>query len=375
MTSPSIARAAAPLARVALARNLPRMLALPALLVLAGAGVGGLGVLLISGTPGVAITALGVVAAAIGVWLAVRILSLHLAVEVDYLHLTGIGTDRRYHLAPGPLSRLATGGPSGTTLRTGIGGLARGVGSAALSATEQLEVIRLGATPSVILVPTERGRLAVAVSAEADFIESLMAAGRKRAETPAPPPPAATPPMTAATDLPVARPLTGIERMQLEERLAVDRREALTAARAEHAAAGFSATAAALAAAGATVAAMTPAAAAALPASLAPAPRVTPLRRPARLVPRGVARPTVTPSLLLVVAPLLGVVAIWALAVLTGTPPAPSGLDPLLTAILLCGPIAAVAIWQAQGRWPRLAGLTSVATLVAIVLVTRAVLG
>jgi hypothetical protein len=387
VTSSALANSRAPLARVALARDIPRMLAAPALIALASAALIGLGMLVLGGVGTIALVALGAGGVAVAAWLAARILSLRLAVEVDYLHLTGIGTDRRYHLAQGPLSRLVTAGPSKANLGTGLRGLIRGVGSAPLSESERINVIRLGATPTVILVPTEQGRLAVAVAAEQEFLASLMAAAQTRAARPAAPIPQAPPEALSARAVPLPvpadRPLTGIERMELEERLAIERRAALTGARSEQAAAGFSATAAILAPTGTLTAPVVPApaalplprAVAPAPATTAEAPPATPWRRPIRPMAHRVRRPVARAGLLLIIGPLLGVLAIWGLSVVLGTPPAEAGFDPLLAALLLCGPIAAVAIWQAWGKWPRLAGLTSVATLIVVLLVTWAVIG
>jgi hypothetical protein len=391
---------------------------------------------------------------AIGLWLAIRILSLRLVVEPDYLHLRGVGTDRRYHLVRGDMNRLATAGPRKVNLRVRLGSLGWAVGRTALAAGESVEVIRLAATPSVILVPTERGRVAVAVASEADFVDALRAAAHTRAErrisaagaplaTPAPvaqaaralqPAPAFPPappvrgaptfePMPAPQPPPAferptqPRPLTGIERMWLEDRLARERRAAITGARDEQAAASFTASVAALTPAGATVVPSVPAPApipvptaavasaavvsAAVASTVVPAvsaipaaatagaadatatpsapsrtfPRVIPRRRPSRTMARRVARPDLTPGLVLIGTPLVGALFSWLLALVTGATPGQAGLDPLAAALLLCGPVAALAIFLAHSRWPRLAGLSSVAAILALLLVTRSVIG
>jgi hypothetical protein len=345
-------------------------------------------------------------------------------------------------------------------LRVRLGSLGWAVGRTALAAGESVEVIRLAATPSVILVPTERGRVAVAVASEADFVDALRAAAHTRAErrisaagaplaTPAPaaqaasaiqPAPAFRPappvrgaptfePMPAPQPPPAferptqPRPLTGIERMWLEDRLARERRAAITGARDEQAAASFTASLAALTPAGATVvpsvpapapipvptaavasaavvsaavastvvpavsaipAAATAATAATVAAADAPAtpsapsrtfPRVIPRRRPSRTMARRVARPDLAPGLVLIGTPLVGALFSWLLALVTGARPGQAGLDPLAAALLLCGPVAALAIFLAHSRWPRLAGLSSVAAILALLLVTRSVIG
>jgi hypothetical protein len=418
------------------------MLAAPALLVLLGAATAALGAI-VGGAPLVGLVAAGGAVIAVGLWLAIRILSLRLVVEPDYLHLRGVGTDRRYHLVRGDMNRLATAGPRKVNLRVRLGSLGWAVGRAALAAGESVEVIRLAATPTVILVPTERGRVALAVASEADFVEALRDAARTRAERQAPPvttPAPAIPPSPALQSSPTfpaapalrraptfepmpapqtapaferatqPRPLTGIERMWLEDRLARERRAAITGARDEQAAASFTASVAALTPAGATVVpsvlapipapaatvasaavvsatvattvvpavSAIPAAAAAATATATPSrtfPRVIPRRRPSRAMARRVTRPDLTPSLVLIGTPLVGALFSWLLALISGATPGQSGLDPLAAALLLCGPVAALAIFLAHSRWPRLAGLSSVAAVVALLLVTRSVIG
>jgi hypothetical protein len=429
------------------------MLAAPSLLVLLGSATAALGPI-VGGAVLFGLVAVGGAVIAIGLWLAIRILSLRLVVEPDYLHLRGVGTDRRYHLVRGDMNRLATAGPRKVNLRVRLGSLGWAVGRTALAAGESVEVIRLAATPSVILVPTERGRVAVAVASEADFVDALRAAAHTRAErrisaagaplaTPAPvaqaaralqPAPAFPPappvrgaptfePMPAPQPPPAferptqPRPLTGIERMWLEDRLARERRAAITGARDEQAAASFTASVAALTPAGATVVPSVPAPApipvptaavasaavvsAAVASTVVPAvsaipaaatagaadatatpsapsrtfPRVIPRRRPSRTMARRVARPDLTPGLVLIGTPLVGALFSWLLALVTGATPGQAGLDPLAAALLLCGPVAALAIFLAHSRWPRLAGLSSVAAILALLLVTRSVIG
>jgi hypothetical protein len=111
-------------------------------------------------------------------------------------------------------------------------------------------------------------------------------------------------------------------------------------------------------------------------ATTAVVPRVfRPRRRPARPQARRVAAASLSRNLLLLAAPLLGALAIWIVSVVIGPPSQETGLDPMGAALILSGPIAVLAIWMAQSRWPRLAGLTSVAALVALLLVGRALIG
>jgi protein-S-isoprenylcysteine O-methyltransferase Ste14 len=73
--------------------------------------------------------------------------------------------------------------------------------------------------------------------------------------------------------------------------------------------------------------------------------------------------------------PLVGAAVVWALAVFAGSRPAADGLDPIGFALLLCGPVAVLAAFLARSRWPRLAGLTSVAAVIGLALVVRALIG
>jgi hypothetical protein len=412
-------------AEIALARNTLRVLAVPGLLVVLGLALAGLGLGLVGEATGLAMAVLGAIVGIGGALLALRAMTVQLFVEVDYLHLKAIGLDRRYHLAPGQLSRLATTGPRRVKLGAALPGTPRLTSHAALPAGERIEVIRFGATPSVVLVPTEGGRVAVAARSESELVEALMVASHTRAMRPAAAPavgpaapsaqaaaPAAvasTP--TAATTVPMpatvaavvalpapvaapappARPLTGIERMWMEERLVQERRAALTGARDEQAAASMSAASAALSPARvspvplpsqvAVVAAVAvPRAAPAPPPRIAvttvAVPRVSrPRRRPRPQARRVVATTALSRNLLLLAAPLLGALAIWIVSVVIGPPSQATGLDPMGAALILSGPIAVLAIWMAQSRWPRLAGLTSVAALVALLLVGRALIG
>ena len=406
-------------AEIALARNPVRVLAVPALLVLVGLAMAGGGLVFVGQAAGVAMAALGVIIATAGALLAARAMTVQLFVEVDYLHLKALGLDRRYHLAPGQLSRLATTGPRRVKLAA-LPGTPRLTSRTALPAGEQVEVIRFGETPSVVLVPTERGRVAVAAKSESELVEALMVASHTRAMRPAvapapapaipaaapsipvpaavatvvaaPAPPVLPEPAAAAmTPAPPARPLTGIERMWMEERLVQERRAALTGAREEQAAASMSAATAALSPARVSPVPLPSPVAAAVAVAMpqtapAPAPRIAattvaipkvarPRRRPARPQARRVAAPALTPNLLVLAAPLLGALAIWIASVVVGQPSQTPGLDPLGAALLLSGPVAVLAIWMAQSRWPRLAGLSSAAALVALLLVGRALIG
>jgi hypothetical protein len=90
---------------------------------------------------------------------------------------------------------------------------------------------------------------------------------------------------------------------------------------------------------------------------------------------RRAGRPLIGSEAVMMAAPIIGAAVVWALAVFAGSRPAESGMDPIGAALLLCGPIALLAIFLARSRWPRLAGLTSVAAMIALALVVRALIG
>ncbi len=89
-----------------------------------------------------------------------------------------------------------------------------------------------------------------------------------------------------------------------------------------------------------------------------------------------ISRPTLGAELALLATPLVGAGVVWILAtIVNGTGPGTDGLDPIGAALLLCGPIAVLAVWLARSRWPRLAGLSSVAAVISLALVARALIG
>jgi hypothetical protein len=440
--------ASVPPAPVRLARDARTTLVIPAVLVAIGAALGIGAVRLASGPALVVMAGVGLVAAIVGVVLALRVGSLRLAVATDYLHLTGMGIDRRYNLIPGDLKRVASSGLGRVAIRPGTAALAFAVGQAPLGAREKVDVIRLGATPSVVLVPTEQGRVALAAAVERELVEALMAAAAARARasrssvpllTAAAVPtatvidapavgmtatvaPMAVPPPRPVEPPPPPRPMTGIERMALEEQMAEERRAAFSGAQREQAMASFSATAALSPPsspaptyapatyppaapvvpatpplADAPAAIPTPVSAAALPAIAAttaapvvattvprPAstrsfplavPRGLPRRRPLRPMAWRASRPTLAREIALLAVPLILAGVVWFMAALVGATAEGQGLDPLSFALLLSGPIAALAIFLARTRWPRLAGLSSLAAVLSLALVARAVIG
>lgn len=364
-----------PIAHIRLARSPARLFALPALLVLAAVG------LLILAVPGplrmgeaawyASLAAAGLLAL-VAVAVAVRLLSVRLDVEEASVRLHWLGGDRRYALAPGPVTRVRLRGENASRLRARSRWLGWGLGRARLRDEEDVEVVRLARTATVILVPTERGRLAIAAASEEELIDALSRAARARqrleqlaaaapttdagAEPPGPTGEAAPPDPLPEPDPHI---LTGIERALLEERLAREREEATAA----------------------------PA-----PAAVAPEPigdaRATPAGTDAVAPPtrRGrwraggsgvgrLGRPR--PSAAFVLVPLVGAGIVWGAASALGRLPDPTSDLGRLTslALVLAGPATSVGAILARAWWPRLVGVVVTSGLAASVFVGRALLG
>ena len=365
-----------PIARIPLARSPLRLFALPALLVLAAVGLVILAVAgpLRMGDAGwYAALAIAGLLALVAVVIAVRLLSIRLDVEEAAVHLHWLGGGRRYLLAPGPVTRVRLRGENASRLRARSRWLGWGLGRARLRDEEDVEVVRLARTATVILVPTERGRLAIAASSEDDLIDALSRAARarQRLEQLAATAPSTTvgAPMVEAgpaaepdapEPLPEPEPhvLTGIERALREERLAREREEAEAAA-------------------------TLPVPAAALPesqalpagtdASAAPARRAR-LRARGRGIPR-VGRPR--PSAAFVLVPLIGAGIVWGAATALGRLPDPTSDLGRLTslALVLAGPATSVGAIMARAWWPRVVGVVVTSGLAASVFIGRALLG
>jgi hypothetical protein len=263
------------------------------------------------------------------------------------------------------------------------------VGPARLRGDETIHLVRLAPSASLILVPTDGGRVGIAPASEEQLIAALAAAARvqqrldqvvsrararpieglveeaPRAEAPRP-----VPPPRHETE--PGRVLTGIERVMLEERLAAERAAALAAAEEERRRAEEEA---------ARRAAM---------AAQAPAPAVEPVperrrerRAPRITVPRpklslpsigGVSRGTLLRYAVAAV-PLVLASGVWAIASVAG------GLelaDPearlAAVSLALAGPGAALGALLARAFFPRLLGLVAIAALCSLVLLGRALL-
>lgn len=364
------------IARIRLARSPVRLYALTALLLVAAAGLGLVAWLgpLVLGEPGwIALVAAAgglVLAAAVA---AARPATLRLDVTEAAVRIQWLGGEQRYALEPGRVTRVRLRGDGASSLRTH--GRRRGWqhGAARLRDEEEIEVIRLANTPTVILVPTDRGRLAIGAASEQELIDALSHAARARQraeelEASAVEPPAAVPPPE-----PEPHVLTGIERALMEEQLARERESvaasrgdgALTAETDDQAAARPDPQQA-------------PAFATGTNAVAAPRSRWARGGRSSNTIDRvraRIGRPR--PSAAFVLLPLIGAGAVWGAATAFGRLPEPATDLGRLTALglVLAGPATSVGAIVARAWWPRLVGIVVTSGLAASVFVGRALLG
>jgi len=375
-----------PIARVVLARDVRRILTLPLLLALTGLSAALAG-LLLGGMAEFAAVAGGALLIAGAVLLAVVPLSMRMDVEVGGLRMWWLGGSRRFQLARGPVTRVALTGPSAGSIRSRLPVLGWSFGRAVLRGEERIVLVRLARTSTVIVVPTDRGRLAIAAAAEGELLEALGAAARvqQRLDEVGGRVLAAFPEGLAALEEPAPalpseeereareaeqRFLTGIERAQLEARLAAAREAALMAAEAERRAA----LAAAEAAADDTAAAPRPVA----------AERRAP-RRPNRARERRAAtwtRPAWATDARLhtlgtiswALVPLAASLVAWGLAEANLAMAAGDATWSRLVALglTLGGPAAALGVVAARAWWPKLTGLIAVGAVASLVLTARA---
>jgi hypothetical protein len=376
-----------PIARVVLARDVRRILTLPLLLALTGLSAALAGLILGGMTEGVAVVG-GALAIAVAVLLAIVPLSLRMDVEVGGLRMRWLGGSRRFQLARGPVTRVALTGPSAGSIRSRMPVLGWSFGRAVLRGEERIVLVRLARTSTVIVVPTDRGRLAIAAAAEGDLLEALGAAARvqQRLDEVGGRVLAAFPEGLAALEAPAAprgeaereadeaeQPfLTGIERAQLEARLAAAREAALIAAEAERRAARAAAeTAAAESAAGGAIA---------HPVSVekrAPSrPNRARERRAATWTRPGWAtdaRLHVLGTICWALVPLAASVVAWALTEANQVATSDATWSRLMAlGLTMGGPAAALAVVAARAWWPRLTGLIAVGAVASLVLTARA---
>lgn len=375
--------ARAPIARVRLARSLPRLLAVPFVsFVAAGAAIAA-GLVVIPPPTGFALVVVGAVLGLVGLALMVVLLSVRLDVEESAVHVRWIGGERVYLLSPGPVTRVRLSGPNASRLRVQSGAFGWSLGRAVLRGEERIQIVRLARTPTAILIPTDRGRLAIAPARDDDLLDALSKAAHARqrleaqraaeAARPAEAEAAAIAPATvdgappeveAREVIEPPRPMTGIERAMLEERLGRERAEA------EIAAAAAAAAELAAAQADAEAVAEVPAPVAeAEPELVEPPPTVTPRFR------IGVQRLRARAAFVFL--PLLGAGLAWGIGIATGRMPEPGSDLARLTslALVMAGPATSLGAIMAMAWWPRLVGVVVTGGLVASVFIGRALFG
>jgi hypothetical protein len=368
---------------VRLARNRLRLYGVPVALLLlaAGAAVGGL---LLRGPAGISLAAAGGVAALAGLYLLALVSSYRLLVEPGGLRLRWLGGEHRYRLVRGQVTRVAVAGGGTAVLHPRFGALGWAVGPAVLRGDEPIELIRLSPRPPLIVVPTDRGRLAIAAAVESELLAALAHAVRlqervdevaARRALPSPAIAAAAAAQSATAQPPAPRVLTGIERTLIEQRLAAERAAAQAAGEAAAPPPPVAAVAETVpkAVAAPVVAQLVPVAARA-----AATPRAARRRerarweRPAWLAVPG---PASVVSALPIALPLVGAGIAWITVVLTGRPVLPvDEARLLLAAIVLAGPAGALGAFIARTWYPRLGGLVTASSIAALALLARTIL-
>ena len=363
---------------VRLSRDTRRSVLIPWLIAIGGIAVGGAGWLLLPRGP-VAIGSVlgGLLIFVGGAFLSRRLRSIRLLVWPGALEVRWSGGSRRYLLVRGPLARASLEGGS-SALRPRLGPLGIGLGSATLRGDEHIELLRLAMATTLLLVPTDRGRLAIAAASEDELLSALRSAAAP------PPPPAAAPtwqparsqPSEMAAGPPAAPPLqpvsppprlmTGIERALLEERRAAEQAAALAVAEAE--------------------AADRPSSNASLATTTA-VPVIRPRSRRVRTGatwsrPAWLARATRLPQLsrlgglLPIGAPLVVAALTWGVASVQERLSGPSPeARYLVLALALSGPLAVFAALVARAWQPRIIGLVSWSAIGAQVVIARVVFG
>ena len=355
------------IAHVRLARSTWRLLLVPAILAALGLLAIAVGRVLDPGV-GIAVAAAGALAIVVAVLGGASLLSVRLEVDLAVLRLHWLGGERRYVLLRGPVTRIAVRGPSASALRPRFGLLGWGLGAARLRGQEEIELIRLAPSRSVIAVPTDRGRLAIAPTSEQELLAALAGAARVKQRLDEMTGrfgqrPALRGEPAAATQMPAEAP-TGIERALLEGRLAAER------ARAEE---------------DDGLPRPEPAAATSVEAAELPPPivveragRVRPRRRtewsrPGWMAAAAARRPA--RDLLVTLVPILAAGVIWMAAGLGRQLDGDTSSTRLLIlSIALAGPVATLGALMARAAWPRLVGLVLLSGLGALLLIGRSLI-
>jgi hypothetical protein len=356
-----------PIARIRLARSLRRLLGLPFVALVAGAAAIGAGLLVDPGTLGIALAGAGGVVTVFALLAAAILLSIRVEVEEAAVRIRRLGGGRRYALVPGPVTRVRLRGERASSLRSIRPVPGWQLGAARLRGEERIDVVRLARTDTAILVPTDRGRLAIAAANEEELLSALSQAAhaRQRLAEAAALQEAAAAEVPDAVELPEAEApatledtppalMTGIERARYEAERAAAIAEAEAAAEAR---------APAVAPAVDTVEATSA-------DVVMPADEATTARRRRAWIRPG-------PSVVLVLLPLLGAGAAWGIGVLLDRMPEPESDIGRLTvlALVLAGPAATVGAIMARIWWPRIVGVVVAGGLAAAVFIGRSLIG
>ena len=346
------------IARIRLSRSLPRLLAIPTIGLVAGLAAIAGGLLFVPGILGLVVAGAGAALAVLAVVGFALPLSVRLEIEESAVRVSWLGGERIYVLSPGPVTRVRLRGENASSLRGGRRLLGGQLGSARLRGEEQIDVVRLAPTATAILVPTDRGRLAIAAASEELLLDALSHAARARQrleELEREVPPAEEPPAPVEVEVDPAL-MTGIERALHERQLAEEQQAAEAAAQLAAAEAATTAEAEAAAVAATEAEAATEA-------------------KPRRRLGLPLGRPR--PSTALVLLPLAGAGAAWGLGLLLDRMPDPGSDVGRLTALalVLAGPAATVGAIMARVWWPRLVGVVVAGGLAAAVFVGRSLIG
>lgn len=372
-----MARRAQPITRVRLARSLPRLMAAPVVGLLLAAALAASGLLLVGGVSGLAMAGAAAVIALVALVGAVALLSVRVDVEESRVRVRSLFGRRVYLLTPGSLTRVHLSGEGASRLRARFG-MGWALGSAVLRDEEEIHIVRLAPTASVILIPTARGRLAIATANEPHLIEALTRAAHARAKSEelaeAVPAPGAFEHQEAQRRL-----QTGIERSHSEER--EERAQAGVAIPAPPALPPLPDPVSATA--GARRIFRRPSWARRRPSlpqmgvpsmSLPSMPSVSIPALPDRVRALPIRRPR--PSWLIPLLPLVAVAVAWGAGVYLDRIPRPGSDTARLTvlALILAGPATTIGAIMARTWWPRLVGVVVLGGLAGVVFIGRALL-
>ncbi len=343
------------IAQVRLARSTWRLLLVPAILAALGLLAIAASTVLADGAA-LGMLAAGALAIIVGLLAGASLLSVRLEVDLAVLRLHWLGGERRYVLLRGPVTRIAVRGPSASALRPRVGIVGWGLGAARLRNEEEIELIRLAPSRSVIAVPTDRGRLAIAPASEEELLAALAGAARVKQRLDemtgrfGQRPPIRAP-VAASAAMPAE--LTGIERALLEARLAAENLPGPELASAPTDA--------------------IPSAVPVRPRPVRPR-RQTEWSRPGWMAAAAARRPA--GDLLMTLVPVVAAGLLWATARATGHLEGDTNSTRLLMlSIGLAGPVATLGAVVARAAWPRLVGLVLLSGLGALLLIGRSLIG